>query len=294
MSTTLSLTKQDIESLPGYRRKTHKEYSAPCPFCGEGDDRFLFWPKTGNYYCRQCGATGFVISSNAPAKKLNVKSKPHRQTPQLTQYAVNTIRNAGPLADQYHANLTPILRQHWYKYGLTNETIDARLLGYTSHCPTWRPCASLTIPIFYKGVLLNIRHRLINPPEEKGKYRPQVAGIPALMYNADLLSERPDWIMLVEGEVKAMVLCQNGIPAVGIPGASSFRQEWVMMFKDIQTYVMFDPGAEHQTIRVIKLLCNARGLPPPCVNGQYCKPDDFFSVYHKTAQDFLRHLEGNL
>jgi hypothetical protein len=36
------------------------EYHCPCPSCG-GDDRFMFWPQTGRYWCRQCEANGDEI-----------------------------------------------------------------------------------------------------------------------------------------------------------------------------------------------------------------------------------------
>ncbi len=36
------------------------EYHSPCPSCG-GDDRFMFWPNTGRYYCRQCKRQGDPI-----------------------------------------------------------------------------------------------------------------------------------------------------------------------------------------------------------------------------------------
>jgi len=39
------------------------EYAGPCPFCGEGKDRFRVWPeqKNGRYWCRSCGKTGDSI-----------------------------------------------------------------------------------------------------------------------------------------------------------------------------------------------------------------------------------------
>jgi DNA primase len=36
------------------------EYHSPCPGCG-GKDRFIIWPESNRYYCRQCGKSGDVI-----------------------------------------------------------------------------------------------------------------------------------------------------------------------------------------------------------------------------------------
>lgn len=37
------------------------EYHSACPKCG-GEDRFMFWPEAGNFYCRQCGWRGDGIT----------------------------------------------------------------------------------------------------------------------------------------------------------------------------------------------------------------------------------------
>lgn len=39
------------------KRKTAKEFSTACPFCG-GTDRFCVWPEDNRYWCRQCQAKG--------------------------------------------------------------------------------------------------------------------------------------------------------------------------------------------------------------------------------------------
>jgi hypothetical protein len=40
------------------KKKTAKEYSCPCPFCG-GDDRFCVWPEENKAHCiRGCGWKG--------------------------------------------------------------------------------------------------------------------------------------------------------------------------------------------------------------------------------------------
>ena len=41
--------------------KRGAEFHGPCPFCGEGYDRFIVWPEqdeTGRYWCRQCNRKG--------------------------------------------------------------------------------------------------------------------------------------------------------------------------------------------------------------------------------------------
>ncbi|NLD35776.1 MAG: AAA family ATPase [Desulfatiglans sp.] len=53
-------------------RKTADEYSTSCPWCG-GVDRFLVWPDSDQYYCRQCGIKGDSIQFLRDRKGLTYK-----------------------------------------------------------------------------------------------------------------------------------------------------------------------------------------------------------------------------
>jgi hypothetical protein len=63
-SVKLTLTKLDIEALPNHKEKSANEWSSACPnpACPADEDGFLFWPNEGNFWCRQCGLSGFVDS----------------------------------------------------------------------------------------------------------------------------------------------------------------------------------------------------------------------------------------
>lgn len=63
---------EEARYIPKRKAATHGgEYSSPCPFCKEGDDRFLSWPQRcnntgelqgGRYSCRVCGKYGDAIN----------------------------------------------------------------------------------------------------------------------------------------------------------------------------------------------------------------------------------------
>ena len=55
----LELAGQDIE-LKRVASTHGGEYHGPCPGCG-GEDRFIIWPATGRYWCRQCDRKGDAI-----------------------------------------------------------------------------------------------------------------------------------------------------------------------------------------------------------------------------------------
>lgn len=293
-TTELSLSRLDIEHLPNFRRKTSKgEYSAACPSCG-GRDRFLFWPDKGNYYCRRCELKGFV--SDADNSQLFTteqydawkRAKQERQRKERQQQQQEVIERLSKTnrADIYHNQM--IDRSYWYSQGLSDETINKFKLGYCPACPTYPDSPSWTIPIFYQDKLYNIRHRLTNP-NGAGKYRPETSGLPQAIFNADVLSSG-DWMtVLVEGEVKAMVLQQYGFSTVGIPGANSFKDKWAKLFDPVSiVYIALDPGAEQQAME-IGLTLAGNGIETR-VCTLPAKPDDMIVKYKATAADLFKFL----
>jgi hypothetical protein len=293
MTTTaeLSLSRLQIEQLPNYRRKTRAgEYSSSCPVC-QGFDRFLFWPDKGNYLCRRCELKGFVIESNLLTFSTDQydawkRAEAERQQKERRQQRDTIGRLSVVRAELYHAQMAD--RSYWYQQGLNDETIDRFKLGYSPTCPTYPDSPSWTIPIFYQGKLYNIRHRLARP-NGSGKYRPEMAGLPATVFNADVL-DSGDWmIVLVEGEIKSLVLTQAGFSAVGIPGANSFKDKWLKLFKpDSVVYVALDPGADEQA-REIGSALKAGGIEAR-VCSVPCKIDDMLVKYGGSPADLVKFL----
>ena len=179
-------------------------------------------------------------------------------------------------------------RSFWYDKGLLDETIDWFELGYCPSCPTAPGRESYTIPVMYLGKLYNIRHRLVNS-DDKGKYRPEMAGLPAAMFNADTLHSPGGYVTLVEGEVKAMCLEQAGISAIGIPGATCFKSKWLNLFpKTKVVFIALDPGQEEQAVNIGHMFKSA-GIPARVCRFKV-KPDDFLVIGENTKEDFMRVL----
>lgn len=74
-------------------------------------------------------------------------------------------------------------------------------------------------------------------------------------FNVHLLNQKPGVVYLCEGAIDAMSMVQNGLDAVGIPGVSAFRQEWIPFFKNKMVYVAFDAdnAGEKGAERVLQL-----------------------------------------
>ena len=124
------------------------------------------------------------------------------------------------------------------------------------------------------------------------EYRPEAAGLATAIFNADLLKDEvEDHIILVEGEFKAMVLSQNGLPAISIPGASIFKDKWLKLFPAGKVvYVALDPGAEAQALKIAKML-GAGGVTTRLITHPV-KPDDFFTRYSGTLNQFYTFLQN--
>ena len=294
MTTDLQLSRIDIERLPHFRKKGAREYSSACPFCNTGTDRFIFWHERGKYYCRQCEKVGYVTDHDGLSftqedwdrwKQDETRRKEQERLQRLS--ALERLRLSGN-DRRYHHQLTD--RSFWYDYGLTDETIEWYNLGYTSACPTYKKSAAYTIPVYYQGELFNIRHRLVDPPKPGDKYRPDSAGLSVAMFNCDILGYPKEWqFVLVEGEVKAMVLQQYGFNAVAIPGATNFKPKWTAFFRSVGVlYICLDPGVEDQAAKIAEMVSGENVEVRVCALP--VKPDDFFVLYRGTPAEFQQFL----
>ena len=215
----------------------------------------------------------------------------------------NAIAKIGAMVDRvnwYHSNLNkyPAGLGYWYSQGIPDEIIQARKLGYAPSCPLASDTPSYVIPYFESGQLVSIRHRL-DHYNGGGKYRPEFAGLPLQLFNVDSLSVddpmsmlNPGEMMIVEGEVKAIVL-QHWLscPVVGVPGISNWKPEWMNYFNTHQKiYIAFDPGeaAEQAAVKLGQELAKAGyKVIVVCLPA---KPDDMLVRLGATITDFLGFL----
>lgn len=276
-----------------YKKKTVKEACGPCPWCG-GEDRFLFWQE-GNYLCRQCGKKGWLDEVDKPSEQeilarrvAALETKQKEQEERLT--ALERMARSWPIAQQYHDSLwdhgDAFLKWH-EGYGISVESIFTRKLGYCPICPTAQYSPSLTIPVTRGGELFNIRHRLLEP-NGSGKYMPHMAGLGAMLYNYDDVDTEGESILIVEGEIKTIVLKdRTELLIVGTMGAQGFKESWVeRLDKFPLVYVCYDPDALNEASKVASWF-GERGrvvvLPS--------KPDDMFVKHGCTADDFAGFLQ---
>jgi len=273
------------------------EWAGPCPWCG-GNDRFHVWER-GNYWCRpgsgHCGAEGWVDKlagkeSPTPEQRLEWRiAKLERQQAEQ-ELRIHHLEEMHRCKDHliYHDNLTDEAREYWWREGITDESIERYLLGWCPSCPMCRESASYTIPIFDRQhQLVNIRHRLEKP--NGGKYRPHRANLGIQLFNAGLLDERRDRIIIAEGEKKGIILTQSGFPAVAITGKRAFLREWLDLFKGIEIVVALDPDAQKSAHKLGQLLAE-HGAREVRIAQFTEKPDDMIVKRGASSNDIEQYL----
>jgi len=239
-----------------------------CPKCGDGgkgtgSDRFrLFVDDHALVWCRRCGFTEFIdnIDGSRPTpediaerrmrslerarqdheRRLSVLEQMHKSTDHL-RYFHNLAAHTEAI-------------EYWCGEGMSLQTIDDYMLGYCPRCPTDREGrASYTIPVMIRGKLFNIRHRLIGA-DNGDKYRPQMAGLPSVLFNADFLYQDSCRILITEGEKKSIIAAQTGFENVGLMGKSGFNPAWAVRFERFpRVFVALDPDATEQAAEIAEL-----------------------------------------
>ena len=67
-------------------------------------------------------------------------------------------------------------------------------------------------------------------------------GLESNIYSVQSLKYAGDWIAVTEGEIDALSLNIAGVPAVGIAGASKWREHWSNVFEDFSKVYVIQEG----------------------------------------------------
>jgi len=139
----------------------------------------------------------------------------------------------------------------------------------------------LCIPYVTPTGVVDIRFRSMGPEE------PKYMGLPGThtrLYNVLSLQHAGDFIAVCEGEIDALTLhLKCGIPAVGVPGANSWKKHYTRILQDFErVYVFADgdqPGSDF-----------AKGLARELntvITLQMPEGEDVNSMYLKNGYDYF-------
>ena len=172
--------------------------------------------------------------------------------------------------------------------GLDAEVAATYRLGYVTEPEPGHDqyTGRLSIPYLSPAGVVGLRFRALDDSE------PKYLGLPGAqtgIYNADALHNPSNIIGITEGEFDSVVLTSKcGIPAVGIPGAQSWKPHYARCLQDYERVLVFcdgdKPGRElGKTV--------AREIPGAVVIHL---PDgeDVNSVYLKEGPQWLRKRAG--
>lgn len=168
-------------------------------------------------------------------------------------------------ASIYQRALTDEIRVYLIeKRGLTQSTVDDFRIGFASgglgkqlkslgfDSDALRQCGlikedgrdflynHITIPYLEDGHVVTIRGRTLPNSETKAYY--SLPGSKSRLFNVGSLRKAKGEALICEGEFDTMVATQNGLIAVGVPGAVHFKPEWGRLFRSgTVPYVAYDP-----------------------------------------------------
>lgn len=191
------------------------EYWAICPY--HADDRVgSFSVSVRGYNCFACGAKGGLP---ALAEKLGVAPLQHLGRP---------TSPLPPTLESY-ARMKGLPTQFLVELGLDTTYLNGK--------PTIR------IPYYdVEHKEMGARFRVALGGENKFTWK---KGTRVMPYGLSRLTDAmaAGYVLLVEGESDAQTLWYHSLPALGIPGASTWKPEWASYLRGLTAYVWREPDA---------------------------------------------------
>ena len=193
--------------------------------------------------------------------------------------------------EHWHDDMNGVQRQMWRARGVGEYLQDFYKLGYTdtfrySFDETFYTSPALSIPSYDEHwQITSVRMRLLEPVNEKSKYRPIRSGLPAVPFLADPgLGYNAERYLIVEGEIKAMVTWgtweRKEAQVIGIPGKENKRVMTALSNKlrGQDVTICFDPDALLPAVEFARQLGGAK------VAKYGKKIDDAILQYDLTGQ----------
>lgn len=146
----------------------------------------------------------------------------------------------------------------------------------------------LALPYITPAGVVNFRFRCLKQHScseaGHGKYL-GLEGLETNLYNVTDLKRPGDAIAVCEGELDAITLSMCGIPAVAVPGASSWKKHFRLCLEDFTRVYAFGDADEAGKGLNKKLIEAVRAIPVRLPRGE-----DVNSLYLKEGPDGLRRL----
>jgi hypothetical protein len=251
--------------------KTSKSSVYLCPFHNDSTPSLHIYEET--YYCFGCGEKGDVFDFLSFWNKVPLADilkdqhlDPTAELERKIEYAKHAhavleeeIKHAEAVLfelqtsrcwEKFNEQQTEFSHQWWEHAGIPEDWQNFWKLGFIPEytCGEHKTPA-MTIPIFDVGwECINIRMRLVNPPQAGDKYRPYKSGLPAPMFIADPDKPIGGKTLICEGEKKAAVAFitadNNELQVVGLPGKNPSSRLIEKLKNCDPAYICLDPDAD--------------------------------------------------
>jgi hypothetical protein len=302
-------------NLPDLTFRGAGEWSSACPHCGGAEtsrrdksDRFRLFAGDNQYnprvWCRNCGHFEWADQDGEPPSKEQLAAAKKERT-RLAETNRKRVRQkivdlqAASYWQGWHDAMSSEHRRLWHKEGIIEWAIDQYKLGY---CPEYKlsnghTTPTMTIPHWGPDwELINIQHRLLEPPAPGDKYR-QMAGLPAAMFLTEPDEDVKGPAIIVEGAKKAIVTYQRlgntKYLIIGIPSKTPSAK----MLDDLKNcepiYLMLDPDAYFNSkgAPAVNRIARKLGRERVKVVKLPVKPDDFFVVYGGRSEQMKPYIK---
>jgi len=234
--------------LKGEEQRMAKGYKTTCPECKKHN--FYVTPHNSFGYCFNCGFRqkhGFVTHE-----------------PTISHEEISAFRQLyTELTAYYHSCLTEPHRTWLHQRGITDAMIERFRIGYvpasfhilyTSELAEKAGIAvnkqpflakRIVFPYLLDGVVYDLRGRSIANEEPKYLSLRNSASLrgATIAYNADILKDKPETLVITEGEIKAIASQQAGVATVAFPGIRSRRN--LQAFSTQRVVICFDNQLRH-------------------------------------------------
>ena len=222
-------------------------YKTTCPKCGGND--FYVTPSNGVGYCFHCTYYEREGDERVAVQKLH--------------YSVEALRALyKKLTEYYHSCITPEVRLYLNSRGYDDSTISTLKLGYIPDEPLKQidPILGkdsglysngravlgnrISFPYIVKDMVVDIRGRALDKNDPIRYKSPMgTASVRGADYPYNYQDITQDHIV-TEGEIKAGLATQAGIPCVALPGIVSWRP---MLKQTVKQTIIFDTTRNKST-----------------------------------------------
>lgn len=225
--------KQEYEKIVHKFKVQGDRLTGLCPFHDDKKESFSVDLKTGKYNCFACGESGNFINFKANILGISTKDA-YKEI--LHEHGIEEDVKMPFTVDEYSE--LKKLPKDWLieTFNITN----GKDRDGTSF---------IKMPYFNKNhdqVVFRKRY----PPNAAVRFRWSNGSAGKLLMYGEWRLEKiknQGYCILVEGESDTQSLWHLGLPALGVPGASVFKPEWVEKLKDLKLYLHIEPDKGGQT-----------------------------------------------